>query len=265
MQKKRVLFYMAELLCAAVFIYAAAQLLSIYKDYHQASEEYSALSLSVVTEIPLDHDEMEVEGTNAEEMKQVEFHVDLGAVKAKNADTAGWIILPDSKINYPVVKSADNEDYLRTTFDRKPATAGTLFIDMNCKADFSDRNTIIYGHNMKDGSMFRALNSLTDREYFNNHQTFLISTGGELEEYQIISCYETTTDNVSSWQISFESDETYAEWLKNAAARCTYKCMPYDVGKNTITLSTCRGKSGGTGRFIVHLQQKKTEGGDEDV
>lgn len=252
MQKKKALFFIIELLCAVIFIYAAVQLFSIYRDYHQASEDYSALSASVVTEITPDD---RADGAGPDEMEAVEYHVNLEAVKAKNADTAGWIILPDSRINYPIVESKDNEDYLRTTFDGKPATAGTLFIDMNCKADFSEQNTIIYGHNMRNGSMFRALNNLTDREYFKNHQIFWISTGGELERYQIISCYETTTDNESSWQISFQSDAVYAEWLKNAAARCNYKCMPYDTEKNTITLSTCRGKSGGTGRFIVHLQK----------
>lgn len=262
MKKKKALFIIVELLCAVVFIYAAAQLLSIYRDYRQASEDYSALSATVVTEIPLNQNKTEEADSAQDEV--TEFHVDLEAVKAKNADTVGWIILPDSKINYPIVKSKDNEDYLRTTFEGKPATAGTLFTDMNCNADFSDQNTIIYGHNMRNGSMFRALNDLTNKAFFESHQTFWISTGGELEKYQIISCYETTTDNESSWQISFKSDEVYEEWLKNVAARCTYKCMPYDTEKNTITLSTCRGKSGGTGRFIVHLQ-KKTEGGEEDV
>lgn len=263
MEKK--LLLVLELLCAAIFIYAAVQLFSIYQDYHNATEEYATLTEMVVEELPPESAK-DSSKLPEEEKKSVldepydydvpSYSLDLAAVEAKNPDTEGWIILPDSKINYPIVKSKDNEDYLRTTFDHQPATAGTLFTDMNCKPDFNNQNTIIYGHNMKNGSMFRALNSLTDKEYFWRHHIFLLSTGGALEQYEIISCYETTSDNVSSWQISFESDAAYAKWLKNVAARCNYDCVPYDTSKNTITLSTCRGKSGGPGRFIVHLQKK---------
>lgn len=256
-----------EILCAVIFIYSGVQLFSIYQDYHKASEEYASLSEMVVEELPSETGKEKEETTKEKEEKKSvldepydydvpSYKLDLSAVEAQNPDTEGWIILPDSKINYPIVKSVDNEDYLRTTFDHQPATAGTLFIDMNCKPDFENQNTIVYGHNMHNGSMFRALNSLTDKEYFWRHHIFLISTGGELEEYEIISCYETTVDNMSSWQISFESDAAYAEWLKNVTARCNYDCVPYDTSKNTITLSTCRGKSGGPGRFIVHLQKK---------
>lgn len=257
MKIKKMIYLVVELLCAAVFFYAAAQIYFAFQDYHQAEKEYDALSEKAVTvrEIPAD----EKDENNGTEIQK--YYVDLDAVKTENPDTAGWIILPDSKINYPIVKSKDNEDYLRTSFEGNPATAGTIFIEKNCRADFSDQNTIIYGHNMRNGSMFRALNDLTDREFFENHRIFLLSTGEELEEYGIISCYETTTEDSSSWQISFPSDAEYELWLKNMAKRCRYDCMPYDAEKNTVTLSTCRGKSGGPGRFIVHLQ-KKTEGGE---
>ena len=72
----------------------------------------------------------------------------------------------------------------------------------------------------------------------------------------MISCYETTENDLTSWQIGFESKEAYGAWLKDVTDRCTYDCAYYDVNKNTVTLSTCRGKSGGPGRFIVHLQKK---------
>ena len=68
--------------------------------------------------------------------------------------------------------------------------------------------------------------------------------------------YETTEEDLTSWHIGFESQEAYGAWLKTVAERCTYECADYDVEKNTITLSTCRGATGGPGRFIVHLQKK---------
>ena len=185
-----------------------------------------------------------------------DYKVDVNALKTQNPDTVGWIILPDSKINYPIVKSKDNTEYLTTTFEGQTANSGAIFLDMYCPSDFSSDNAIIYGHNMKNGSMFRALNHMTDKEYFWRHHIFCIDIGNGFEKYEVISCYETVETDLSSWQISFESKESYEAWLKNIVKRCNYDCVDYDVTKQTITLSTCRGKSGGQGRFIVHLQKK---------
>ena len=142
------------------------------------------------------------------------------------------------------------------TFEGQTANSGAIFMDMYCADDYSSQNTIIYGHNMKNGSMFRALNNMTDKEYFWRHHIFCINTGNGFENYEVISCYETVETDLSSWQISFESQAAYESWLQSIVKRCKYDCVDYDVNKNTITLSTCRGQSGGTGRFVVHLQKK---------
>lgn len=261
--KSNLFLIVLEIFCVAVFIYAAIQLYSIFQDYHRASEEYDSLAEQVVT--------VETTEDSAEEVEEEEvsvldlpydyevptYDVDLAAVKAQNADTVGWIILPDSKINYPIVKSKDNTEYLTTTFEGQTANSGAIFMDMYCENDFSNDNTVIYGHNMKNGSMFRALNNMTDKEYFWRHHIFCIDTGNGFENYEVISCYETVETDLSSWQISFESLEAYETWLKSIVKRCNYDCVDYDVNKKTITLSTCRGQSGGPGRFIVHLQKKQ--------
>lgn len=259
----KIVFILLEILFVLIFIYAALQLYGIFSDYRRASEEYDALAKQVVTEIPVKE---EITETEQEEEKDIldlpydyevpSYQVDLAAVKAQNADTVGWIILPDSKINYPIVKSKDNTEYLTTTFEGQTANSGAIFMDMYCNDDYSCENTIIYGHNMKNGSMFRALNNMTDKEYFWRHHIFCIDTGNGFENYEVISCYETVETDLTSWQITFESGDAYAAWLENIAKRCTYDCADYDVHKNTVTLSTCRGQSGGPGRFIVHLQKK---------
>ena len=252
-----------EFVCVVIFLYAATQLYMIFKDYKVASDEYDALVTQVVTEI---QEENDLESEYKEEKVHIldlpydyevpNYEVDLDAVKAQNADTVGWIILPESKINYPIVKSKDNTEYLTTTFDGQIANSGAIFMDMYCYEDYSCDNTIIYGHNMKNGSMFRALNNMTDKEYFWRHHIFCIDTGNGFEEYDVISCYETVESDLTSWQIGFESPEAYAAWLQSIVKRCNYDCADYDVTKKTITLSTCRGQSGGPGRFIVHLQKR---------
>ena len=245
-----------EVLCLLVFLYAASQLWVIFSDYRNASKEYTELAEQAVTEQVMKES---VEGSKdsiVEEYDNMSYFVDLDSLKEINPDTVGWIILPDSKINYPIVKSKDNAEYLITTFEGQMANSGAIFLDMYCEGDFSSQNSIIYGHNMKNGSMFRALNHLTKKDYFETHRIFHMELGNGFEEYEIISCYETVETDLTSWQIGFESEEAYAKWLDQVTKRCTYDCADYDLSKKTVTLSTCRGESGGTGRFIVHLQKK---------
>lgn len=257
---KRILFILLEILFVLIFIYAAMRLYGIYSDYHRASEEYDSLAQDVVmqTETPVQEDEEKEESILdlPYDYEVPSYQVDLNALKERNADTVGWIILPDSRINYPIVKSQDNTEYLTRTFEGQNANSGAIFMEQYCNSDFSSENTIIYGHNMKNGSMFHALNNMTDKEYFWRHHIFCIDTGNGFENYEVISCYQTVDTDLTSWQISFESKEAYGAWLKSVAKRCNYDCVDYDVNKKTITLSTCYGKSGGPGRFIVHLQKK---------
>lgn len=254
----RVLTLVIEALCVAVFLYAAFRLYLIIADYKTASSEYDRLAKQAVSSAEaIEYPERETGGSMEEDGTAEVFYgsADIEGLKAVNPDTVGWIILPDSRINYPIVKSSDNTEYLTRTFEGKKASSGAVFMDMYCESDFSSTNTIIYGHNMKNGSMFRALNNMTGEEYFNGHRVFYIDTGDGFKQYEIISCYATTEEDLSSWKISFADTEEYEEWLLAVSRRCRYECAEYDVQKNTVTLSTCRGKSGGTGRFIVHLQE----------
>lgn len=250
-----IVFVFMEIVCCVVFVYAAFQLFGIFKDYKTASDEYSALAEEVLEGSSI-HILSDADSGEDVEKEKFDYEVDMAELKEKNPDTAGWIILPDTKLSYPVVKSKDNTEYLNRTFEGKRASSGAIFMDMSCEADFSSRNTIIYGHNMKNGSMFRALNNMTDKDYFDGHRIFYIDSGNGFEAYEVISCYATVETDLSSWRISFTDDADYAEWLVGIAGRCSYDCMPYDAGKKTVTLSTCRGKSVGTGRFVVHLQKR---------
>ena len=259
------IYIIIEILFVLIFIYAALQLVSIFQDYQRASTEYSDLAQQVVVleqqeelkELEKDTEEKDISSLDFPYDYEVpQYSINLSEIKSQNSDTIGWIILPDSKINYPILKSKDNTEYMTTTFEGQQSSSGAIFMDMLCESDFSCENTIIYGHNMKNGTMFRALNDLTNKEFFWRHHIFCIDTGNGFENYEIISCYETVATDLSSWKISFESKDAYAAWLESITKRCTYDCIDYDINKNTITLSTCRGKAGGPGRFIVHLQKK---------
>ena len=265
---KNIFLVLLEIIFVFIFVYAALQLYSIFKDYKAASDEYEQLAEQVIKiEEEYEKDTKEPnQNISVEEVKNIldlpydysipSYQIDLEAMIKINSDTVGWIILPDSKINYPIVRSKDNTEYLTRSFEGQQTSSGAIFMDMYCVDNFSCKNTIIYGHNMKNGTMFRALNNMTDKEYFWRHHIFCLDFGNGFEEYEVISCYETVETDLSSWKITFQDQEEYESWLEKIAKRCNYDCVDYDVNKNTITLSTCRGKSDGPGRFIVHLQKK---------
>lgn len=256
-----------ELICILIFIVSAYKLYNIQDEYDIAVDEYESLANSAVTmnEITINNNNSEnkdgVNNTNNKdklytEEKYVSYSIDLEELKKINNDTVGWIILPDTAINYPILQTDNNDKYLNTTFEGKQNSAGALYLDMNSNINKDDNNLIIYGHNLKNGKMFRALNDLIKVDYFNKHKVFHIDLGDGFKEYEIVSCYETVKTDIESWQITFDNKEHYKDWLNDRVKRCTHPCMKVDDDKRTIILSTCRGRSGGNGRFVVYLQER---------
>ena len=104
--------------------------------------------------------------------------VDFDALRETGPDIIGWLTLPDTAINYPVTQADDNEYYLHHLYDGTYNKTGCLFADYENQEDFSDRNTIIYGHNMRDGSMFATLNEYDEQSYFDGHPKMYLVTPG---------------------------------------------------------------------------------------
>ena len=155
-------------------------------------------------------------------------------------------------ISYPVMYSGDNSYYLRKTFNREHATAGSIFLEGSNKTDFGDCHTIIYGHNMKNLSMFGKLKYYNrDENYYDSHQYFQILVDGKKYRYRIFS-YETVSDDSDEYTVGFEPDETFGKFVQRMAASSMKDTgiVPTKDDK-VVTLSTCS-TSGETYRFVVH-------------
>lgn len=173
-----------------------------------------------------------------------------------NSDCVGYIIIPGTKVSYPIVKSKDNKDYLDISFDKAPNHSGSIFMDYRCNSDFNDVCTIIYGHNMKDGSMFRTLNEYVAEDYYLNHKQVLISTKttNSFKTYNIISAYITTQDDLETYRIDFTDSADYTDFLSLIKNKSLYDTgIDIDNTKRVILLSTCRGNN--NSRFVVWLQE----------
>lgn len=169
------------ILCLCIILFSVYKVYCTQVEYTEAINEYYTIINENLTLINISVDEKEnniTENTpnNTIEEKK-EYKIDINKLKEINKDTVGWIILTDSNINYPIVQTDNNDKYLNTTFEGKNNRAGAIYLDMSSNIDNKLSTLIIYGHNMKNGTMFRELNDLVDNSYFNNHKVFNIDLG----------------------------------------------------------------------------------------
>ena len=169
--------------------------------------------------------------------------VDFDALRKENPDVQAWLYQKDTVINYPVVQGEDNDTYLHTGFNRKPSGSGTLFVDYRCPANFKGFNTIIYGHHMYDGSMFRSLRGYTKTSgYYDKHKTLELITPSGKYHLVVFASYITPATG-DAYTYEFASDEEKQSFIDNAFKRSKIDVSKNDVPVTTkdrmVTLSTC--------------------------
>lgn len=174
----------------------------------------------------------------------VKRNYDFTELLKKNSKTVGWVYVPNSKIDYPVVQYNDNDYYLTHSFNNTENSAGWVFADSSCNV-LSSQNVIIYGHNRKDLSMFGSLKKVYDDEWISNPENNYI-TFANLEEtgiYKIFSAFVVNDENVNSYlQTDFSSEESFKNYVKKIKNTSNQK-FDTDI-ENTekiITLYTCYG------------------------
>ncbi len=244
---------------AAVFVYAAYNLCSIGLEYYRGDREYSQLE-NMFTGKPdpaphragteageTDLAECMAEGRITEtyvegyiEDAEPPMHVDWDGLRTSNPDIAGWVYLDAFPGNsYPVMRAQDNEFYLHRDFNKEYLYAGCIFLDCENSMDFSDPASIIYGHNMKNGSMFACLKKLKDQVTCDKNPHFWILTPGGNYRYRIYSVFETTpvSDVYTLWQ---NDGKSFMKWEETLKERSVVNTDVILTGHDhTVILSTC--------------------------
>lgn len=229
-QQKRTAFNIGStvVLIAAVcvFVFSLYQLVMTLVPYYTGGQEYDQIrDLAITTE------------DNGEG-----FSVDFDALLEQNADTVAWIRFDEpSQINYPVVKSADNTDYLTKTFVANDNKLGAIFMDCRNNSDFSDRNTFIYGHHLNvGGEMFSELLQYEDESFCKEHPNFYIYTpDGKVRMYTIFSA-GVVKDTADNYNITYESDEAFTEYLNICKESSNYQVdVELNAQSKIVSLSTC--------------------------
>lgn len=152
-----------------------------------------------------------------------------------------------------MVHTTDNVYYLTHTFRHQENKSGAIFVEASNAGDFSDLHTIVYGHNMKNGSMFAGLKNYGKKNYYEAHPYIYLDQEDGTHCYQIFSCHEADVTDIT-YTIGYHSDDTYAAFLDELTASSLYN-TGVSVGTNdsVLTLSTCTNK--GAKRFVVHAKK----------
>jgi len=233
------------IIAIVVLVVCGYKLYQIQSGYWEGDKDYKELKELAIQE----NDET---GEDADASTEPRYTIDFGALEGVNSDIKAWLRFDEPAIiDYPVVQGRDNEVYLHRTLSGYENTMGAIFINAGNKADFTDRHTIVYGHNMNNGSMFGELDSYNARSFWEQYPYFYIYTpdGAEIR-YKIVAA-GVVLSNSDLYQYAFASDEDFEQFLG-----LLNRTALYDTGASLnkdsqiVTLSTCTAATG-ENRFIV--------------
>ena len=178
------------------------------------------------------------------ETETIENPIDFESLTAEYPDIYAWIRIPGTKVDYPIVQSeGDNEYYLNHTIDGKKRTEGSIYTENYNSKDFMDPNTIIYGHNMKNGTMFKTLHKYKDKKFLLDNSEIFIYQKDRVLKYKIFAAYVSDNKHLL-FKYDFEDENIFENYLNNVL---TKRDMSSNINTNVdvtasdkiITLCTC--------------------------
>ncbi len=192
---------------------------------YSAHEQEGALSL---LSVPFDY------------LLMPEYELDFDGLKAMNEEICAWVCIEDTHINYPMVQGKNNSDYLRRGADGQPLNAGSIFVDYRHKTPFNCDNTIVYGHNQRNGAMFHDLYKYKDRAFALSHPYIEVYLpDGSVSLYRVFSSYVTDSRG-RTYLRKFSSYFTFAEYVEYCKNLSLFDYgVPVSDKNQVLTLSTC--------------------------
>jgi len=245
-------------LLLGVFIFSTWQIADALLEYRKGVQTYDALEQYIAIpettpatdqtpNTPVEEVQMEIQ--QAEE-DSVFPTVDFQALQALNEDVVGWIHIPDTQVNYPILQGDDNDDYLYHLLTGEYNSSGSIFLDAEVASDFSGQNSPIYGHNMKNGTMFKDITGYKKQDFFDAHPTAMLMTPEKNYFVHLFSGYVTDSWG-NAWDKEF-ADSDFDAWLRDAKEKSVFTSDVVPATQDKIlTFSTCTYNTHDA-RFIVH-------------
>lgn len=255
--KKSIAGYIVPAVLVAIMAVSGAKAIYALNSYRTANAEYDSLeeyarpaaTAAVTTETS---DDTEEELPAYPEIPAMD--IDFEALADINEDFKGWLTVPALDINYPVVQGIDNEQYLHETFEHVMNKSGAIFMDSYNYPDFKDFNTFIFGHNMRDKSMFGSLKALSEEpERVDAHPYIYVYTPRASYQFQIVAYYTTRKDSDTyTFLLKPEEYDRYVEYIDGVNELQNSPEVDYSEHPQMLTLSTCKGAAGTVNRFVIH-------------
>lgn len=243
--KKRILIIIGIIIIIAGLIFGGFGLKN-YLAEENAGQTYEDLKVQFDIE-PL----IEIPQVGQEE---VNVPIDFASLKSQYPDVYAWIRIPGTKVDYPIVRrEGDNGYYLNHTIDGRRRIEGAIFTEDYNSKDFDDPNTLIYGHNMKNGSMFKTLHKFKDKKFFSENSEVIIYQEGRILRYKIFAAYVYDSRHLML-SFDFDDENVFRSYLNSVLTR---KDMSSNIDTTVevtsedriITLSTCN--SNDAQRYLV--------------
>lgn len=245
MKGNRKLQIILLIICSLVFVFSAVQIAATYLQYREADKTYEKIQERYVDTLPKQPEPPETEETDPESTdaelippETLPIQVDFDALLRDNGDVVGWIYSEGTPINYPVVQAADNNYYLRRDLNGKYLVSGTVFLDYRCGLPGENRNYVLFGHNMKNATMFGTFVKYKESSYYEEHPVlYYLTPDGEYR----IELYAGLVVSTDEMIYKIDASETeMKEFLAEARERSTFS-SEVDIDENDIivTLSTC--------------------------
>ena len=197
--------------------------------------------------------EIQEEKEEKKEIKEITYTKDFKNLKKINSEFVAWLTVPNTSISYPIVKHKDNDYYLNHSFDKSYNIGGWIFMDYRNSTDFTDQNTIIYGHDSYSTTMFGTLKNILNKNWYTKNKNITLETDSKKITAEIISIY--TVDNTNDYiQVVFSSKE-FEQFLDKIVSRSIYNFQNKPTSNDKIiTLSTCYKDS--NKRLVLHAKIK---------
>jgi sortase B len=231
-------------LCMIGILYSSSILFTVNREYAKGDDVYKKVRQNLKWSDTLYDTKTaslltDSEVSPEERQEELNNEVDFTYLKKINPDVAGWISVEATEMDYPVVRGKDNNFYLDHLFTGERNKMGSIFMDYRNNSDFSDKNTIIYGHNMKNGSMFASLNRYKEQNYYNNYPRMLLNT--PFGDFTIELFAGIVVDgNYESIRFDFKDDHDFLKYIDSLKKKSTFESNTIVQGNDRIvTLCTC--------------------------
>ena len=241
-------------LLSAVLIYSVTRIVMIQIEYQKADDIYEE---SRTEHFHVSQDEaipQPVEsGETPEESKEYfpEAYADIEDLLSVNPDIVGWIWIPNTNINFPLLRAADNLKYLSRSYNLQWTNSGSIFMDYRNSPDLTSDNTVIYGHNIKNGSMFGSLKEYSDADYLEKHPNIYIFTQNQIFKYKIFAAYKTESTS-ESYTLDFSDSIGYDDYINYVTTSAGDSMLSAPTDETPLLmLSTCTSVRR-TERFVVN-------------